>query len=778
MKNDKEFETLLNEIPHATSSFNLQQHNNNNNHHQHHVYGHGNNGNGHGFSPLERGNGMYGMFDDDPSSHLHHQKYKPVSPVNGFTLNSEGSSSSSLVSGWFSSDDGSPTPPTFEEIKPQTPSRNTHYFDGLWSESKFVNESPLGRNSVENLMNGMSRMHIGDEIEDSLMNRRYLSGIQYGDCSSVGTRNNNVERNGFLGLGRVDGSFPMSPTSFGLERSSALLGLQRNSQRGNSLGPCISPGRYNSPFSGHVQCADPSRFQQQQTVEESWNNLQLQGNAGLVGNQYDRANQVPYTVPSVISPSMGNTMLYQQENPMYSIGHAGVSDLLCSAYLRQQQMPLGMERLMHYNLPTFNGRADGTTTEPIHQPHVPLRPASNFQVFECEDSLIIQGKGLEYVIRKRYDHLKEHRNEIGIAHFKERSPELTDHIFSRGISADNFETGSNVKNYSRISPSLKYNSLLDVEDYIYFLAKDQLGCRFLQQQFEEGSPQDKQIIFQKIIDHVVELMMNPFGNYLVQKLLEKSNAEQRMRILLMVTRRPGELIRISLNITRAVQKLINSLKTQQEKSVVISALEPGFLDLIKDLNGNHVIQHCLQHLQKEENKFIFTAAARFCLDIATHRHGCCVLQRCIAYATGEDREILISKVSSNAVRLSQDAFGNYVVQFVLDLKIPSANAALMSQFEGKYVLLSTQKFSSNVIEKCLKVFGEEGCSVIINEFLSSSQFEKLLQDPYANYVIQSALKVSKGTLFTALVEAIRPYAELLKTNPHCKKIFSWAVLKK
>ncbi|KAI7996433.1 hypothetical protein LOK49_LG10G00489, partial [Camellia lanceoleosa] len=28
----------------------------------------------------------------------------------------------------------------------------------------------------------------------------------------------------------------------------------------------------------------------------------------------------------------------------------------------------------------------------------------------------------------------------------------------------------------------------------------------------------------------------------------------------------------------------------------------GFVDLIKDLNGNHVIQHCLQCLSKEDNK--------------------------------------------------------------------------------------------------------------------------------------------------------------------------------
>ena len=54
--------------------------------------------------------------------------------------------------------------------------------------------------------------------------------------------------------------------------------------------------------------------------------------------------------------------------------------------------------------------------------------------------------------------------------------------------------------------------------------------------------------------------------------------------------------------TRVVQKLIETLKTRQQIALVISALEPGFLALIKDLNGNHVIQRCLQCLSHEDNK--------------------------------------------------------------------------------------------------------------------------------------------------------------------------------
>lgn len=47
---------------------------------------------------------------------------------------------------------------------------------------------------------------------------------------------------------------------------------------------------------------------------------------------------------------------------------------------------------------------------------------------------------------------------------------------------------------------------------------------------------------------------------------------------------------------------METIRTGKQVSMVKSALRPGFLDLIKDLNGNHVIQRCLQCLGTEDNK--------------------------------------------------------------------------------------------------------------------------------------------------------------------------------
>uniref|UniRef100_A0A803ME54 PUM-HD domain-containing protein n=2 Tax=Chenopodium quinoa TaxID=63459 RepID=A0A803ME54_CHEQI len=406
-----------------------------------------------------------------------------------------------------------------------------------------------------------------------------------------------------------------------------------------------------------------------------------------------------------------------------------------------------------------------------------MRRPRNLESYGSERTSILRDKGFNGAIGKNCQLGGLNKNLLSgntVPNIGERNFELNVNVPLQTKRA--CENGSHV--LDPLMVQALYKSLVEVRGRICNMAKDQHGCRFLQKKFDEGSFEDVQLIFNEIIDHVVELMMNSFGNYLIQKLLDVCNDEQRMRIVHMVTKNRGELVKVSLNThgTRVVQKLIESLKSRKQISLVIRALEPGFIDLIKDLNGNHVVQRCLQCLSSDDNKFIFDAAAKYSVEIATHRHGCCVLQRCIAHSTGEHQQKLLEQICSNGLILAQDPFGNYVVQYILELKIPSAAAQLVSQLEGNFVHLSMQKFSSHVVEKCFK-FYEESHARIVYELLSVSHFEQLVQDPYANYVIQSALENTKGTLYESLATAVRPHS-MLRTNPYGKKIFSRGLLKK
>lgn len=75
--------------------------------------------------------------------------------------------------------------------------------------------------------------------------------------------------------------------------------------------------------------------------------------------------------------------------------------------------------------------------------------------------------------------------------------------------------------------------------------------------------------------------------------------------------------------------------------------------------------------------------------------------------------------------------------------IQELTALLVRQLQGNFASLSCNKYASNVVEKCLNESGEEIVTRIIMELVRSPNSSSLLVDPYANFVIQSALKVSK-----------------------------------
>ncbi|KAK4047891.1 hypothetical protein OIO90_006052 [Microbotryomycetes sp. JL221] len=313
--------------------------------------------------------------------------------------------------------------------------------------------------------------------------------------------------------------------------------------------------------------------------------------------------------------------------------------------------------------------------------------------------------------------------------------------------------------------------LEDLQGDMLPLCKDQFGCRYLQKKLEDGNPEHRDMIFNEVFPHFAELMTDPFANYLAQRLLEYATDEQRDALIESIS---GELVSISLNMhgTRAVQKMIDYLSTQRQVQSLILALNLNVITLIKDLNGNHVIQKCLNHLPPEDNQFVYNAVATHCIEVATHRHGCCVLQRCIDHASESQRIQLVTEITYNSLTLVQDAFGNYVVQYVLDLNDNRFIEAIVRQFLGNVAALSAQKFSSNVVEKCIRVADATGRRAIIDELLNKQRLERLLRDSFANYVVQTALDYAEPAQRAQLIETIRPILPMIRNTPYGKRIQS------
>lgn len=318
------------------------------------------------------------------------------------------------------------------------------------------------------------------------------------------------------------------------------------------------------------------------------------------------------------------------------------------------------------------------------------------------------------------------------------------------------------------------------------IAKDQMGCRMLQRNLDDCGREFIDGIFHEIDGKWVELMNDPFGNYLCQKLLTLLTSHQ---LLYMITVAKGNLVDVALNThgTRAIQKLIEvvtnlyntrDVGNEDECRTIIevlqkltSILNDGVLQLVNDLNGNHTIQKCLSSLPQEFCQFIYDAMYKNCVKFATHRHGCCVMQRCIDAASRERRRKLVGKIIENIKVLVEDAYGNYVVQYVILLKDDEVNDRIVSILSRDIIPLAKQKFSSNVVERCLMFAPEKARVRLINQFLESP-FEKLILDPYGNYVIQRILNVATPEQLEVVFERIKPHLNELKVAAIAKKFAS------
>ncbi|KAB1671196.1 hypothetical protein [Gossypium barbadense] len=311
------------------------------------------------------------------------------------------------------------------------------------------------------------------------------------------------------------------------------------------------------------------------------------------------------------------------------------------------------------------------------------------------------------------------------------------------------------------------SSLKELKGRISAVAKDQKGCRLLQKKFDDKIIKREEIdmVISEVKDQLHELMVHQVANYLIQKLFEVINQQQTTELLLVLVTRKQRFMEVCTDPlgTRAVQKLMLRMKSQEQISILLSVLKPIAVTLTNNIHGHHIIEQCISTFSNEDTKHIADEIANNCMDIATDKSGCCVLNQCLSHVQTEARDRMLAEIISNAFILSEHCYGNYVVQFVLGMRLRHVTSNLIMQLQGTYVSLSMNKYGSNVVEKCMKCSSEHA-SIIIKEIMFDIDFLKVLQDAYGNYVIQSALHVSKGDLYDKLVRFILRHYSVLHSH--------------
>lgn len=289
----------------------------------------------------------------------------------------------------------------------------------------------------------------------------------------------------------------------------------------------------------------------------------------------------------------------------------------------------------------------------------------------------------------------------------------------------------------------------DYERKLVLSFKDTTGCKALQQYLADSPDKSRYLLDVFIAEYntpslMEGLLVHPSGNYCFQKIIEHSDANQRLKILLLIQ---DSLFDICHNLhgTRSIQKLLERISSDEEKAIVAQQLGTGdrIIKLIVDINGNHCVQRCIETFSPKDCSFIYNQMVRELVLVSTHQHGCCIIQRCLDLCSEEQRVQIVTAIKDHVMELIVDRFGNYVFQYSLEkasnyLCGPITADDLIRPILGQEASLVNQKFSSHAVEKCLKYGSKKMRALITEHMMASDSFLSLAMDKFGNYVIQKA----------------------------------------
>jgi hypothetical protein len=300
----------------------------------------------------------------------------------------------------------------------------------------------------------------------------------------------------------------------------------------------------------------------------------------------------------------------------------------------------------------------------------------------------------------------------------------------------------------------------------------QQGCAEAQGYLDNATPEERDALFTATLANLRTLLVQPYGAMFVQKQLE--NAAEATLARFQGALNVGTTFVESASTpsgARVLQRYMELVNDQWPCAAeFVRHLCTHITLLSADANASHLVQRALSGRVPYNKDALLDALVQNCVEIAMNKQGCCVLQRAIDWLAPAGRERIVAEVLRNELELVQDAFGNYVVQHLLDRKDDNLCKRTIQPLLHNVASLACNKFGSNVVEKCVRVANTAVRQLLIDELTDPSALPRLLQDSYANYVIQTAISTASEEQFQQLHAAIRPMFSALKHSPYGVRI--------
>lgn len=289
-------------------------------------------------------------------------------------------------------------------------------------------------------------------------------------------------------------------------------------------------------------------------------------------------------------------------------------------------------------------------------------------------------------------------------------------------------------------------------DFIKII-KTHKGSRIFQNYLKNTEPEIIFEIFKQIKPSLIELMTDFYANYFCKKFYFFLQINERISFLNEIY---NSIPSLSINpiATYPIQSIIELIKTNQEKQIVVSSVKNSLSSLFLDTYGIHVIEKIILGFEEEWSLFIYEFIMNNFMFLANNNNAICIIKKILVFPHNKNiHERIKEFATNNSLQLLENPYGNYVIQVIVENWDEKEVLEVTSKFKGIFCELSNKKYASNVIERCL----EKHPSILtmyLNEVCQNGRIGEIMKNSYGNYVIQKALKITTGKEKTFLIENI------------------------
>ena len=314
-----------------------------------------------------------------------------------------------------------------------------------------------------------------------------------------------------------------------------------------------------------------------------------------------------------------------------------------------------------------------------------------------------------------------------------------------------------------------------IDHYIYGLIKGKFfniiknhkGSKIFQKYLKYTHSDILHQIFVELSQNLEDLITDPYANYFCKRFFTYLNQKDRIDFLKGIEKSMVKLSSDSIG-TYPIQTIIEHVGSKNEKIIIINALKDNIKELAVDPFGSHVLEKLLTCFEEEYINFIYNYIVDNFLDLANNNNGICIIKKILTFTHKKKLHDKIKAIiKENGLQLISHPYANFVIQIVVDCW--SDYKEILVLFDKKYYNLSLEKYASNVVERCIEK-DEEILNNYIDEIVDSNKIYEVMRSNYGNYVIQKAIKLSKGENKNKLV--FNAAKEINKLNDS-KLIIKW-----